>query len=95
MTKTVQLPVLPLTDVVVLPGMVVPVTGRVPEIAGLQGSDRRAAELALQYMDLEPEPTVTASDRASGTFGFAGSAPRDSGAEPTGLATLTSLACTW
>lgn len=42
-----------------------------------------------EYMDLEPEPTVTASDRASGTLGFAGSAPRDSGAEPTGLATLT------
>jgi 3-isopropylmalate/(R)-2-methylmalate dehydratase large subunit len=36
------------------PGMVAPVTGRVPGIAGLQDSDRRATELALQYMDLEP-----------------------------------------
>jgi PPE-repeat protein len=32
---------------------------------------------------------VTASDRDSGTVGFAGSAARDSGAEPAGLATLT------
>ena len=36
------------------PGMVAPVTGRVPEIKGLDESDRRAAELALQYMALEP-----------------------------------------
>src|SRR5436305_5698195 len=36
------------------PGMVAPVTGRVPEIKGLGESDRRAAELALQYMALEP-----------------------------------------
>ncbi|HYM79512.1 MAG TPA: 3-isopropylmalate dehydratase large subunit [Candidatus Dormibacteraeota bacterium] len=36
------------------PGMVAPVTGRVPEIKGLQETDRRAAELALQYMALEP-----------------------------------------
>ena len=42
-----------------------------------------------EYMDLEPEPTVTASDRDSGTVGFAGSAARESGAEPAGLATLT------
>jgi 3-isopropylmalate/(R)-2-methylmalate dehydratase large subunit len=36
------------------PGMVAPVTGRVPEIKGLQEAERRAAELALQYMALEP-----------------------------------------
>jgi len=36
------------------PGMVAPVTGRVPEIKGMDESDRRAVELALQYMDLEP-----------------------------------------
>ena len=36
------------------PGMVAPVTGRVPELKGLQEADRRAAELALQYMGLEP-----------------------------------------
>jgi PPE-repeat protein len=42
-----------------------------------------------EYMDLEPEPTVAASDRDAGTLGFAGSAARDSGAEPAGLATLT------
>lgn len=36
------------------PGMVAPVTGRVPEINSFEDSDRRAAELALQYMALEP-----------------------------------------
>ena len=36
------------------PGMVAPVTGRVPEISGLADADRRAAELALRYMALEP-----------------------------------------
>jgi len=35
------------------PGMVAPVTGRVPEVKGMAESDRRAAELALQYMALE------------------------------------------
>jgi len=42
-----------------------------------------------EYMDLQPEPTVTASERDAGIVGFAGSAARESGAEPTGLATLT------
>ena len=36
------------------PGMVAPVTGRVPEVKGLNESERRATELALQYMALEP-----------------------------------------
>jgi 3-isopropylmalate/(R)-2-methylmalate dehydratase large subunit len=36
------------------PGMVAPVTGRVPELKRLQDTERRAAELALQYMGLEP-----------------------------------------
>ncbi len=36
------------------PGMVAPVTGRVPETTGLQEADRRATELALQYMGLDP-----------------------------------------
>src|SRR6266851_4457706 len=36
------------------PGMVAPVTGRVPEVAGLKDTDRRSTELALQYMGLEP-----------------------------------------
>ncbi|MGB8113611.1 MAG: 3-isopropylmalate dehydratase large subunit, partial [Candidatus Sulfotelmatobacter sp.] len=36
------------------PGMVAPVTGRVPEANGMEESDRRAFELALQYMGLEP-----------------------------------------
>ena len=36
------------------PGMVAPVTGRVPDIKSFQDGDRRAAELALQYMGLEP-----------------------------------------
>jgi len=49
-----------------------------------------------EYMDLdqelnypEPEPAVTASDRSAGPIGFAGSAARAGGAEPSGLATLT------
>jgi 3-isopropylmalate/(R)-2-methylmalate dehydratase large subunit len=36
------------------PGMVAPVTGRVPEPNGMKESDRRAFEQALQYMGLEP-----------------------------------------
>ena len=36
------------------PGMVAPVTGRVPEPAGLRDGERRSTELALQYMGLEP-----------------------------------------
>ncbi len=38
------------------PGMVVPVTGRVPDPASLSSStDREAAERALEYMGLEPD----------------------------------------
>jgi 3-isopropylmalate/(R)-2-methylmalate dehydratase large subunit len=36
------------------PGMVAPVTGRVPEVNGMAEQERRAVELALQYMGLEP-----------------------------------------
>ena len=36
------------------PGMVAPVTGRVPEIKGLEESERRSTALALEYMGLEP-----------------------------------------
>jgi len=36
------------------PGMVAPVTGRVPELTSLEDGERRAAELALEYMALEP-----------------------------------------
>jgi 3-isopropylmalate/(R)-2-methylmalate dehydratase large subunit len=36
------------------PGMVVQVTGRVPELNGASDSDRRSAEQALQYMGLRP-----------------------------------------
>ncbi len=36
------------------PGMVVPVTGRIPELSGGSDADRRATEQALQYMGLEP-----------------------------------------
>src|ERR1700731_4094404 len=35
------------------PGMVAPVTGRVPEVNGLTQPERRSTELALQYMGLE------------------------------------------
>jgi 3-isopropylmalate/(R)-2-methylmalate dehydratase large subunit len=36
------------------PGMVAPVSGRVPEPGDLKNGDRRSTELALQYMGLEP-----------------------------------------
>jgi 3-isopropylmalate/(R)-2-methylmalate dehydratase large subunit len=36
------------------PGMVAPVTGRVPEFSSLKDADRRSVELALAYMGLEP-----------------------------------------
>jgi len=36
------------------PGMVAPVTGRIPDIKAMADSERRAAELALEYMALEP-----------------------------------------
>jgi 3-isopropylmalate/(R)-2-methylmalate dehydratase large subunit len=36
------------------PGMVAPITGRVPEPGSMRNGDRRATELALQYMALEP-----------------------------------------
>jgi 3-isopropylmalate/(R)-2-methylmalate dehydratase large subunit len=36
------------------PGMVAPVTGRVPDVGSLNDGDRRATELALQYMGLQP-----------------------------------------
>lgn len=42
-----------------------------------------------EYMDLEPEPAVTASDRDAGPLGFAGSAARAGADKPGGLATLT------
>jgi 3-isopropylmalate/(R)-2-methylmalate dehydratase large subunit len=35
------------------PGMVAPVTGRVPDTGSLKEADRRATDLALQYMGLE------------------------------------------
>src|SRR5271154_1922451 len=36
------------------PGMVAPVTGRVPDVGSLREDARRSTELALQYMGLEP-----------------------------------------
>src|SRR5580700_3727723 len=36
------------------PGMVVAVTGRVPDVRSLKESERRPTELALEYMGLEP-----------------------------------------
>jgi len=36
------------------PGMVAPVTGRVPELGSVREGDRPSTELALQYMGLEP-----------------------------------------
>jgi len=44
------------------PGMVAPVTGRVPDVSGLKESDRRSTELALQYMGLEPGKRIEEID---------------------------------
>jgi 3-isopropylmalate/(R)-2-methylmalate dehydratase large subunit len=44
------------------PGMVAPITGCVPEMAKLGDSDRRAAELALHYMGLEPGKRIEEID---------------------------------
>src|SRR5207302_5798251 len=41
------------------PGMVVPVTGRVPDPAEVQAEgERRAAQRALEYMNLEPRTKI-------------------------------------
>ena len=42
------------------PGMVVQVTGRVPELNGSSDADRRATEQALQYMGLQPGTPIEA-----------------------------------
>ena len=44
------------------PGMVAPVTGRVPDVGNLKEADRRATELALQYMGLEPGKRIEEID---------------------------------
>ena len=53
MTHTTSLPLLSVPDLVVLPGMVVPVTGAVPAPEQFDTlADREAAERALVYMAL-------------------------------------------
>jgi PPE-repeat protein len=42
-----------------------------------------------EYMDLDPEPPVTPSDRGAGPLGFSGTATKASAETATGLATLT------
>jgi len=42
------------------PGMVVPVTGRVPQLNGHSDADRRATEQALAYMGLTPDTPIEA-----------------------------------
>ncbi|WP_390887892.1 PPW family C-terminal domain-containing PPE protein [Candidatus Mycobacterium wuenschmannii] len=42
-----------------------------------------------EYMDIDQDLTVTASDSGAGPLGFAGSAARAGTTEPGGLATLT------
>jgi len=42
------------------PGMVVPVTGRVPQLNGHSDADRRATEQALDYMGLAPDTPIEA-----------------------------------
>ncbi|AFC42452.1 PPE family protein [Mycobacterium intracellulare ATCC 13950] len=41
-----------------------------------------------EYMDLEPEPATTASDRPAPTMGFAGTVPTKTAAAPAGLSAL-------
>ena len=41
-----------------------------------------------EYMDLEPEPTVSPSDRGGGTLGFPGTDTKETGTAAAGLATL-------
>lgn len=74
--------------------------GEIPSAATAPGEPqpvqrRRRAKTSMigrgyEYMDLAPEPAVTASENGSGpVVGFAGSAVREVGSEPAGLATLT------
>jgi PPE-repeat protein len=58
------------------------------------GGRRRPATLerrgrGYEYMDLDPELTVTPSDRGAGSLGFSGTAGKVSAGTATGLATLT------
>jgi PPE-repeat protein len=41
-----------------------------------------------EYLDLEPEPTVVASDRGAGRLGFAGTVRKEAAVAPAGLITL-------
>jgi PPE-repeat protein len=57
------------------------------------GGRRRRATVerrgrGYEYMDLDPEPTVTPSDRGAGPLGFSGTAAKVSAGTATGLATL-------
>jgi PPE-repeat protein len=58
------------------------------------GPRRRQAKVkqlgrGYEYMDLEPEPTVTPSDRGAGPLGFAGTASKQAATTAAGLATLS------
>ena len=55
--KTVQIDAAQLSPFVTWgtnPGMVAPITGRVPDPANYKDGDRKSAELALEYMGLDP-----------------------------------------
>jgi hypothetical protein len=77
---------------------VVPDDAEIPAVAPIPDQRqparrRRPAKAAMagrgyEYMDLEPEPAVVASERDAGRVGFAASHLRGSVAEPAGLATL-------
>ncbi len=41
-----------------------------------------------EYMDLEPEPGATPSDRGAGPLGFSGTAAKETGTAAAGLTTL-------
>jgi PPE-repeat protein len=58
------------------------------------GPRRQQAKLkqlghGYEYVDLEPEPTVTPSDRGAGPLGFAGTASKQAATTAAGLATLS------
>jgi PPE-PPW subfamily C-terminal region len=63
-----------------------------PETPG-QARRRRRPKVEMlgrgyEYMDLDPEPAATPSDRDGGTLGFPGTAAKETATTAAGLATL-------
>jgi PPE-repeat protein len=78
----------PEPDSTEIPAAALPAQERTP------GGRRRQAKVkqlgrGYEYPDLEPEPTVTPSDRGAGPLGFAGTASTQAATTAAGLATLS------